>query len=1280
MKKIGLLILLFALLFSTCDNPFWPDINFGDKEEEITDLHTVIYQLEKTVVDINIKSQPNKLIYEHGETLNLAGLEVTLEFDDYTQQDFPYDSPYISANMAHGSTLYTAHNGQPVEVSYLTFSKTTENLTVNPARIMSAEIDVTVPVTGVNPNTNANASGSGNFSVGTVTWSPNETPFRANAAYTVSVTLLANTNYTFTNGLTTRTINGQTADIANNDGSTAVLTYTFPATGNKIVNNITIKQQPSNLTFNHGAPLDLAGLEVTLHYNDSSTADFALGVFGINNITTSPANGTILSRSQNNTPVTVSFNGLNLASNTTNNLIINPAPITNAALTVTAPATGAPPANASGTGNFSITSTSWDPGTTPFRGNTQYTVTVILAANENYTFTNGLTTRTVNGQPATVTSNTGSSATITYQFNATDEKTVSSIALKTNPGLTYNHGQALDLSALVIERIYNDTTRDDYAFGSFGPYITAVPGNGTTLSIPEHGSKPVIITYTGLTPINTGNLVINPAPIINADVTVTTPATGTTPITTATGTGNFSVSEVTWSTGGNPFTGPFLANTVYTASVTLTANNYFTFTGGLTTPSSATINGENAAITNRSASSVTLSYQFTTSSQVITGITIKNHPTNLTYTHGQPLSLNGLEVTLTFNNNPSLTEDVPYTNFTLKGLSTSPSTGTILLRSHNGTRVRVSAGENFADTNPIVVNLAPVNSAALTVTAPVIGVTPNATAAGTGNFTIGAVTWNPNETPFRGSTAYTVSVTLTAAENYTFTGGLTTASSATINGQNAVVSAINGNTVILSFTFNATPAKTVSSIALKTNPRLTYNHGETLDLSALVIERIYNDTTRDDLAFGSFGANVTTAPVNGTTLSIPTHNGNPVVVTYTGLPPVNTGNLVISPAPITAVALSVPQPVTAGIPGSASGTGNFSITSTTWSPNHNPFRGGTPYTVTVTLTANANYTFTGGLSTATIDGAAATVSNNTGSAVTLSRQFTATAAATITNMVIKTQPTLSYTHGETLNLSALEVTLTYNDGTSVDIPFSSFGANGLTTSLANNTVLSRSVHNTQTITVTHNTFGNRNTNALSVIRASGTTVQTLTVTPGTNATSVIITAAALAGPHEQTAIEYAVNTTGAEPAASDWNDLGSRPFTISGLTQGTDYYVFARAKESPNFNAGASISRTVRTLTNLTNITITFNPNADIALTAAAGTIEISRSANTQQTFTLTGASYTSIQWFINGSPVTGAASSSFTLRGQDFNQFTPVQSQLYVEVVRNGVTYNLTIPFRVNP
>jgi hypothetical protein len=72
------------------------------------------------------------------------------------------------------------------------------------------------------------------FTAGTVTWSPNDNPFKGETIYTATVTLTAKSGYTFT-GLTSAnaTINGNTTNLTNNTGKTVTLSYIFPATLNK---------------------------------------------------------------------------------------------------------------------------------------------------------------------------------------------------------------------------------------------------------------------------------------------------------------------------------------------------------------------------------------------------------------------------------------------------------------------------------------------------------------------------------------------------------------------------------------------------------------------------------------------------------------------------------------------------------------------------------------------------------------------------------------------------------------------------------------------------------------------------------------------------------------------------------------------------------------------------------------------------------------------------------------------------------------------------------------
>jgi len=64
----------------------------------------------------------------------------------------------------------------------------------------------------------------------------------------------------------------------------------------------------------------------------------------------------------------------------------------------------------------------------------------------------------------------------------------------------------------------------------------------------------------------------------------------------------------------------------------------------------------------------------------------------------------------------------------------------------------------------------PITSVAITVTAPARDAVPSATATGTGNFTIGTVTWSPADNPFASGKVYTASVTLTTGLTHEYDG------------------------------------------------------------------------------------------------------------------------------------------------------------------------------------------------------------------------------------------------------------------------------------------------------------------------------------------------------------------------------------------------------------------------------------------------------------------------------------------------------------------------------
>jgi len=312
----------------------------------------------------------------------------------------------------------------------------------------------------------------------------------------------------------------------------------------------------------------------------------------------------------------------------------------------------------------------------------------------------------------------------------------------------------------------------------------------------------------------TSNLTIEvgiatPTLITAAQITgVTSPVATATPSTNIANDTGFT-SSLAWN--GNPIT--FSHSTAYTARITLTAASGYTFTGGFANTaqiSGFSVNGIAPVWVSNNGTTLVFDVAFPqtgaapiTSAAVdviapVTGAT----PSGTATTSGTVNFTLGT-VAWSPNHNPfqggtQYTATVTLTaqpGHTFTGLSTATINGqTATVTNNIGTAVTLSF--TFPDTD-----LAPITTAAITVTAPATGATPNTVATGTGNFTMSAVSWTPTDNPFLAATQYTASVTLTASSGHTFT-GLTTA---TINTQIATTSNNIGTAVTLSFEFPATP-------------------------------------------------------------------------------------------------------------------------------------------------------------------------------------------------------------------------------------------------------------------------------------------------------------------------------------------------------------------------------------------------------------------------------------------------------------------------------------------
>ena len=178
-----------------------------------------------------------------------------------------------------------------------------------PSVITSITVNVISPMNGATVDTIISTDDIG-YILSEMKYSPIDNIFHGGKIYSVIITLIADTGYTFS-GLISATINEHNAIISNNTGSTVVISYTFPQTPTKTVTAIEIKSQPNNLIYTHDDILDLSGLVVKLIYDDTTTEDITAASFMSKSITTNPArNDQLVYSINNNQPIIITYGSL----------------------------------------------------------------------------------------------------------------------------------------------------------------------------------------------------------------------------------------------------------------------------------------------------------------------------------------------------------------------------------------------------------------------------------------------------------------------------------------------------------------------------------------------------------------------------------------------------------------------------------------------------------------------------------------------------------------------------------------------------------------------------------------------------------------------------------------------------------------------------------------------------------------------------------------------------------------------------------------------------------
>jgi len=296
----------------------------------------------------------------------------------------------------------------------------------------------------------------------------------------------------------------------------------------------------------------------------------------------------------------------------------------------------------------------------------------------------------------------GKDFTQDFKIEFTVQKVITDIAVITQPAkLTYTEGEALDISGLVVTLTYDDDSTETTGFADFAETgITTNPAQGTALSLAHNGHTVMITGGNGAAYTDPLTVKKETEFISSVALTITDPVKNEKPSTDAGGGvgGHFTIGEISWSPPDNPFNG----KTVYKAAVILTADEGFKFPDSVI----ATVNGNDAAASANTGTTVTISYEFAeTSDKVITGITITSQPEKLAYTEGETLNLSGLKVTLDFDIGPP--EEAAYSTFNYYNIEADPPHGTALSTAHNGQQITITGGLGIAHTNPLTVTGTP---------------------------------------------------------------------------------------------------------------------------------------------------------------------------------------------------------------------------------------------------------------------------------------------------------------------------------------------------------------------------------------------------------------------------------------------------------------------------------------------------------------------------------------------------------------------------------------------
>ena len=177
---------------------------------------------------------------------------------------------------------------------WLEITDSTENLTyaVNATEAATNNItsvaitDIDTPAANTALDTSASCTTTGvSSTTPQITWTPNDTTAGYNTSYTASITLIADTDYEFTDSTTATVLGNSATSVTKNADGTLTVTYAFPATAKDKLTSITA---PQAITVANGTAYDAMNLPATVNIvTEGNTASSAQVTWD----TTTPASG-----------------------------------------------------------------------------------------------------------------------------------------------------------------------------------------------------------------------------------------------------------------------------------------------------------------------------------------------------------------------------------------------------------------------------------------------------------------------------------------------------------------------------------------------------------------------------------------------------------------------------------------------------------------------------------------------------------------------------------------------------------------------------------------------------------------------------------------------------------------------------------------------------------------------------------------------------------------------------------------------------------------------------